>query len=216
AAFHVLDSRQFRSDQPCGDNIKPVCAGALAPTQTMLGQAQEEWLQTSLDRSAARWNVLAQQVLMAQVNWSAAPGTVLENMDKWCGYHAARGRLYDFLSARKPANPVVISGDIHSNWANDLKRDSFDQRSPILASEFAGTSISSGGDRAYKHGNDWLPRNPQVHFFNDKRGYVLCDIRDAAFRADFRVLDYVTRKGSPVKTTASFVVENGRPGVQRG
>jgi alkaline phosphatase D len=217
ASFHVLDGRQFRSDQPCGDNIKPVCRQALDPHQTMLGQAQEEWLQTSLDRSTARWNVLAQQVLMAEVNWSAAPGELLEHMDKWDGYHAARLRLYDFLAARKPANPVVITGDIHSNWVNDLKRDSFAERSPILATEFAGTSISSGGDRPNKHGDPhgWLVRNPQVRYFDDKRGYVLCDIRPEAFRTDFRVLDYVTRTGSPVRTAATYIVEDGRPGAQK-
>ena len=130
---------------------------------------------------------------------------------------AARARLYDFLAARKPANPVVISGDIHSNWANDLKPQSFDPRSPVLATEFAGTSISSGGDRPNKYGDPhaWLVYNPQVRFYNDQRGYVLCDVRETAFRTDFRVLDYVTRRGSPVKTAASFLVENGRPSVQR-
>ena len=121
------------------------------------------------------------------------------------------------MAARKPANPVVITGDIHSNWVNDLKPDSFDTRSTVLATEFAGTSISSGGDRPEKHGDPqgWLPKNPQIHWFNDKRGYVVCDVREADFRADFRILDYVTRPGSPVKTGASFVVENGRPGAQR-
>ena len=217
AGFHVLDTRQFRSDQPCGGKIDRLCAEALAADRTMMGSAQEDWLKASLNKSPATWNVLAQQVLMAEVNWSANPGLVLENMDKWDGYHAARTRLYRFLQERRPSNPVVISGDIHSSWVNDLKPDSFNPKADVLAPEFAGTSISSGGDRPNKHGDphQWLPHNPQVQYFNDQRGYVMCDVSQKSFEVSYRLLDYVTRLGSPVKTDATFVVENGRPKAQR-
>ena len=39
ARFHVLDTRQYRSDQPCGDGRKPQCEAALSAEQTMLGDA---------------------------------------------------------------------------------------------------------------------------------------------------------------------------------
>jgi alkaline phosphatase D len=193
--------------------LKQVCSGALNNHQTMMGNGQEEWLDAGLAQSHARWNVLAQQVLMAEINWNPNHQPVLENMDKWDGYHAGRDRLLNRITTRKPANPIVLSGDIHSNWVNELKADFQDAKSPVLATEFVGTSITSGGDRPDKHGDaaKWLPNNPHVKFYNNQRGYVLCGVNEQRWQTDFRVLDYVTREGSPIRTKASFVVQAGDP-----
>ncbi len=43
-SLNVLDTRQYRSDQPCGDGIKPVCEAVNDPRATMLGARQESWL----------------------------------------------------------------------------------------------------------------------------------------------------------------------------
>ena len=44
-------------------------------------------------------------------------------MDQWPGYEVNRRRMLKFFDERKIANPVVLTGDIHSNWANDLLVD---------------------------------------------------------------------------------------------
>ena len=59
---------------------------------------------------------------------------------------SARKRLLRFLADRRVPNPVVLTGDIHSNWVNDLKVDFDKPESPTVATEFVGTSISSGGN----------------------------------------------------------------------
>jgi alkaline phosphatase D len=112
---------------------------------------------------------------------------------------------------------VVLTGDLHSNWVNDLSTDDHHERSTIVATEFVGTSISSGGD-----GSDFpdgvkpvLVDNPFVKFYNEQRGYVTCEITPAAMRANFRVLDYVSRPGGSCSTRATFVVQNGRAGAER-
>ena len=113
-------------------------------------------------------------------------------------------------------NPVVIAGDIHSNWANDLIAD-FDQlESKIVASEFVGTSISSGGDgaRTPKDLDRLLAENPFVRFHNAERGYVRCTVTPERWQSDYQVVEYVTKKGAPLVTRASFVVEDGQPGVK--
>ena len=139
------------------------------------------------------------------------------SMDQWPGYEVERMRLLNFLGTRRPANPVVLTGDLHSNWVNDLATDDRHERSTIVATEFVGTSISSGGD-----GFDFpdgvkpvLSDNSFVKFYNEQRGYVSCEITPEAMRASFRVLDYVTRPGGSCSTRATFVVENGRPGAVR-
>ena len=123
----------------------------------------------------------------------------------------------DFFARRTPANPVVLTGDIHANWVNDLKADFDDPSSATVATEFVGTSLSSDGNgsdtRATTAGV--LAENPFVRFFNDQRGYVRCEVSPDRWVSDYRVVDYVSRPGSPIRTRASFVVENGRPGAQR-
>ena len=39
AEFNALDTRQYRSDQPCGDGNKPPCPEALNPQATMMARA---------------------------------------------------------------------------------------------------------------------------------------------------------------------------------
>lgn len=218
ADFHVLDGRQYRSDQACGDGRRTMCADALDPDRTMLGGAQESWLFDGLAASRSRWNVLANQVMIARLEGAAPDGATVVSMDRWDGYPAAQTRLMSFLDRARPPNPVVVTGDIHSNWAADLKADFLDPSSATVGAELVGTSISSGGDGAdsYERTGDTLARNPHVHFFNGQRGYVRCEATPERLVAAYRVVPYVTRPGAPVVTRATFVVEDGRPGLLSG
>ena len=112
-------------------------------------------------------------------------------------------------------NPVVLTGDVHQHYASDLKVDFTDPDAPVIASEFVGTSVSSGGD-----GNDTvqtaaLLENPWIKYNANRRGYVRIDMSAAELRADLRILPYVSRPDAPVATGASFVIEDGRQGLQR-
>jgi alkaline phosphatase D len=138
-------------------------------------------------------------------------------MDGWPGYVYERGRLMQFLQDRQIANPIVLTGDSHANWVNELRLDDREADAPIVATEFMGTSISSAGDGAKKL-DDWgaiTSQNPHVRFFNGERGYVRCTVTPEAWQSDFRVVEYVSRPGAPVKTRATFVVEPGEPGVKQ-
>lgn len=215
AQFAVLDTRQYRSDQPCNDGNQPPCKAVFDPAATLLGNVQEKWLCDGLTASPARWNILAQQVMMARVD--RLPGdAVAWSMDQWAGYDVNRKRLLQFMADNKIANPLVLTGDIHTNWVNDLKVDFDQENSPTVATEFVGTSVSSGGDGSEKR-NDTdgvLAENPFVKFYNAERGYVRCHATPTQWQTDFRVVPIVTQPESPVITRASFVVENGRAGAQ--
>ena len=112
------------------------------PWAHALGAEQEAWLLEALGTSPARWNVLAQQTLMAQHDWQPGPDQAFWT-DGWDGYPAARSRLLSFIAQQRPANPLVIGGDVHSFWVCDLKPDFDDPQSPVVATEFCGTSITS-------------------------------------------------------------------------
>lgn len=216
AQFTVLDTRQYRTDQPCGDKTQPPCEGASDPAATLLGDGQRRWLFDALRESSAEWNVIPQQVMMAQVD--RTPGDdVRYSMDQWPGYAASRDRLLGFVAESRVRNPVVLTGDIHTNWVNDLLLDFGDPASPVVATEFVGTSISSSGDGGpnTEYAEGVMRDNPFVKLHNAQRGYVSCEVTPDRWTARYRVLDRVSVRGAPRQTLAEFAVEAGRPGAQR-
>lgn len=214
AEFFVLDTRQYRTDQPNDDGMKPLTGAALDPAATILGAKQKQWLMSGLLRSQSLWNVLPQQVLMARVDRLPGEGQLF-SMDKWTGYEVERQSLMDFLHERKIPNPVVLTGDIHNNYVADLKQNHDDPNSPTVGVEFVGTSISSGGNGMEKmiYTDALLAENPFVKFHNGERGYVSCTVTPKEWRSDYLVVEDVTRRESPVKKRASFTVEEGKPGI---
>jgi alkaline phosphatase D len=214
AQFDVLDTRQYRTDQPCGDGNKTLCDEVFDPKATMLGEAQERWLFDGLGKSRARWKVLPQQVMLAPLDRVAGPEKIY-SMDKWMAYPASLSRFLSFLKEGSIQNTVVLTGDIHTNWVCDLPEDLNDPGSAPLATEFVGTSIASGGngvDTREDMGNV-LAENPFVKFFNGQRGYVNCALTHEVFQADYRVMDFVDKPGGAISTRASFAIENGRAGA---
>jgi len=112
ARFHVLDTRQYRSDQPCStEDIGTLCDAARDPSITLLGSEQEEWFLDSLTESDATWNVVAQQIVFSRLGFGAAEDPLF-NLDQWDGYPGARQRILDALGSDGVSNPVVITGDI--------------------------------------------------------------------------------------------------------
>jgi alkaline phosphatase D len=217
ATMFALDTRQYRDDQACGDGNKPSCAAQRDPRRTLLGDEQERWLLEGLRGSGARWNVLAQQVMMASLMQRTAEGDTLYSMDKWDGYPAARRRILEAFASERVRNPIVLTGDIHSSWVADLKVDFENPRSPVVGTEFVGTSITSGGDgqevyAGFGRTREW---NPHIHFYNGRRGYVRVDLAPERAAASFRAVPWVTQPGAPLETRAVYVVEADRPGAQR-
>ncbi len=214
ARFNVLDTRQYRDDQPCGDGEFAPCPGQA--TTSIIGSRQEAWLRRGLETSGAQWNVLAQQVMMAQLDHKLGEGQVFWS-DAWDGYQGQRQRLLDLMAERRVANPVVITGDWHSTFVNDLKANFNDPASPTVATEFVGTSITTNGD-AIVYGpyyGPMVPENPHIRFFEgDRRGYVVCSLDRALWQTELRMVTTVSRPDAPAYTLAALVVEDGRPGAQ--
>ena len=215
ARFIVLDGRQYRSNQACGDGTKAPCAEFLNE-RTMLGAPQEKWLDAELRASRSQWNIIANQVRMTVVDQTPGSGETYA-MDQWAGYEAARKRITSSIKNSGMRNPVVVTGDIHSSWVGDLKVDYKDERAPIIGTEFVGTSISSGGD-----GSDSTPQaeaqlkeNPQIKFYNNLRGYVTCEVTPKRFTSRFRVVEKVTIPDFPAFTRATFEIADGKPGAER-
>jgi alkaline phosphatase D len=205
----VLDTRQYRSDQPAD------LAGANDPSRTMLGAEQERWLDDGLARSRTRWNLIAQQTMVAQNDRTAGPAETFD-FDNWDGYRVPRQRL--LASLGRVRNPVVVTGDRHATWISDLRHDFYDPASPAVAAELTGTSISSGGDSdpAAFHAvyDPIMADSPHWKFIDNRRGYLRCDLDPSRCLTDLRVVSTVLSQEATVSTFASFVTEDGRRGVE--
>jgi alkaline phosphatase D len=219
AQIVVLDGRQYRSPLACPVPGKrggraTICAEIDRADRTMLGTAQEEWLQARLKQDSVGWNLLAQQTVMTRVDDQPGPGERFWT-DAWNGYPAARARLLRSLVEHRTGNPVVLSGDIHAFAAANLSVDAADPGAPVVASEFVTTSITSQGV-ADKLAGQVLSENPNILFGSaEYRGYLRLDVTRAQLRADFVAMVDATRRDSGRRVLASFVVESGRPGPER-
>lgn len=228
-----------RGDRGGGSNTVRLrdCPGLVRETaRTLLGPAQERWLAEGWSTAHA-WNLLAQQTLMARFTREAVPprpertdaapggggpdphGDALHGRywtDGWDGYPAARRRLLSVLAERRVPNAVVFGGDVHANYVADLRVD-FDapERSPLVATEFCGTSISSRG-MAQSAIDAALRLNPHLRYGRgDERGYGRFTLTRERLQADLRVVADPADAASDVRSGARFVVEAGQVGAVR-
>ncbi|WP_310383178.1 alkaline phosphatase D family protein [Roseateles sp.] len=207
----------------------------LDPARQLLGAEQESWLFNKLRGSTAKWKVLGQGVMFAQVKVQGAPnslgGGVFFNSDAWDGYQPARNRVYDVLKGdankgQAPVNNVVIlTGDIHSSWAADLSQDpnnanlatgGYDKASGqgSRAVEFVGTSISSPGvdNPQVAAGTiaQLTPANPHLKYINlDKRGYMLIDADANRCVCEWWYVDTVASPSNIQTFATAFQVVDG-------
>ncbi|MET0248977.1 MAG: alkaline phosphatase D family protein [Sphingobium sp.] len=211
ASIDFLDTRSFRSDQPCDDGFKPYCPGIDDAKSQVISANQESWLTRNLTRGQTKWNCVAQQVMMMSLDRRrrADEPEKIYNIDTWAAYTAQRSRLLGRMGGLD--NVVVLTGDEHQNFASILT----DRDKPV-AVEFVATSISSGGDGSdLRAGSDTIFRNnPELKFLNDQRGYLVCDVTPDAWTTHVRVMDQVSAPGGAIRTRASLTVPRGSPQLQ--
>ena len=211
--FNVLDTRQYRDDQPCGDGEQFRCDANF--TATKLGDRQRRWLLRGMDDSTARWNVLAQGTMMGELKHN--PEGTYFWQDAWDGYPGERSRILQAIADMGVSNPISIAGDWHSTFVHNLKADYETDGAPVVATEFVGTSITTNGDGLVygPYYAPMVPFNENIEFFDgDRRGYVLCRLDHETWNTEFRMVESVADADAPEYLFAQFAVEDGVPGAQ--
>ena len=224
ASFYMLDARQYKDPQPCTKDGKlgsstfnpAACAHWNDAGRSMLGAAQERWLDGAFGKATAGWNVLGQQSVFGPRDFKSGPGETLWN-DGWDGYPAARARLTGSLQKNAVANAVLLGGDVHENWVGHVKADYAQAKSDSIAVEFCGTSITSrSGNASRVKVDEWLGENPHFVFAdNQRKGYGVVAFTPKQLTTTLRVVDDVTRKDAKIETLASFAVQAGKPVIER-
>jgi alkaline phosphatase D len=201
----MLDTRHFGRDlQSAAKPIDPNAGfpandpTASDPARTLLGLRQEAWLEERLALSQARgtrWRLLGQQVMMAQL--SPSGGQTVFNLDQWDGYVPARKRLYDAIRTHGIDNVVVLTGDIHSSWANELTDNPWNPAGYDAATgrgsvgvEFVTPGVTSPGilDPVQAAQTAAFVRSVSPHMKYaelNKRGYVLLDVDQERLQGEF-------------------------------
>ncbi len=236
ASLYALDTRQYRTEQVghpyTSNDVGPAAFGQANTTGNLYGADQLAWFTSRLGRSRSTWDIVLTEVMMGRFRFPnpadlgailtgtkplPAPADALVNLDEWDGYAPFRRDVMSLLSSRP--SPVILSGDIHATWVNDLRLDPDDPSTRVVATEFVSASISSQGftqgipDAIVRPLNNFY--NPDARYFQAERhGYNLCTVTPAQFRTDVRLVDSISTRTSPVSTAASWVTTAGTPGAQ--
>ncbi len=211
--FNLLDTRQYRSDQPCNDRWGVVCDDVWDKDSTVLGDQQERWLYEKLGNSQSHWQVLAQQVMMMDLDRNPGPDQT-ENLDSWAGYRTPRGRMLGQIEELGRKSVVVLTGDEHQNYAGELHQNGQQPGAAPIATEFVATSISSRGDGEDQRRDTSAIQevNECLKWHNANRGYLICDVNAETWTSEFKIVDKVSTRGGQLSTRQRMVVEAGRPG----
>ena len=225
--FHVLDTRQYRSDQQRGEPFVDALGDAVQvrdealasdPAHTILGDEQRTWLIDGVSASEAVWDVLAQQVFMFGGNALAGSAPPVVVVDTWDGYAGDRRIVLDALGAAAD-NLIVITGDFHSAAVADLRADPFDTTLPVVGSEFMASSISSSffddDETVETLVIGALAANPQLKWFDARRGYTVCEVTPQRWVSTYRAVADQFDETSPVSDISSWEVVAGTPGVRQ-
>jgi alkaline phosphatase D len=221
AELWTVDGRQFRDHHLCHGLHAPKsgtllwhCQASQAPDRTLLGQDQEAWLAEGLAASTRAWKLIVQPTQIAP-GLLKTPLGPLAYADGWDGYPAARQRLMEAIAQPRVPDVICLGGDVHRHVAARLRLDPLDPNSPVVASEFVCSSISSRGLSELV--NNWMKSsNPDLlHMRSDERGYALLDITPQQVLCEFRGTLHPARPDSRLHTQARYAVDRGVPGPRK-
>ena len=194
-------------------------------TREMLGSAQLDYLDRAFRTSVGAgqpWRLVANQVIMTEVltpdlnphvseeelaaleqQWDQARAFVQmsalglpRNFDAWDGYPAARERFYDMARAAGDDGMIVVTGDTHSWWANDLFARDGKQMGVELGTHSVTSPSPFGGRFLGGRGDDYAllttRANKGVRYLSGRNhGFIKLDITRDSARAEFMAVDTI-------------------------
>ncbi|GGM49536.1 alkaline phosphatase [Longimycelium tulufanense] len=197
----ILDLRQFRSEQ----NL---------PNGTILGAEQKSWLKQRIDNAGDAWHCWVNSIMLSQLRRPGGGGYMFT--DQWDGFLAERKEVLTHVANAGTQDLVVITGDWHSAFVDDIRPDFDDTSSPVIGTEFTAHSVSSGAytpEWNAKNGPLMGKANPHLKYFEGNRyGYDLYEVTRDRWSTHMRVVGDRRDPNSPVTTLTTFHVDRGKAG----
>jgi alkaline phosphatase D len=230
ADLFLLDTRSHRDEQAKGPAVDD-------PARVMLGHEQLSWLLDGLSGSRAAWRLVANPVMIGQVATRFMPqdlGDPLSELgiltardhgpapDQWDGYPAERDRLLGGMETHGVGRVVFLSGDVHTSWAVELRRDGVPPDTPPLAVEMVTPSVTSENldehldvpERREDHDieDEVCRSNPHVRWVDlDRHGFLLIEVTPERVRGEWWFVESVRRPARGVELGAAWCAVRGSP-----
>lgn len=201
--MYMLDTRlEGRNEQ-----VGATSSSINDTSRTLLGQTQYNWLVNELTTSQTQWNIIGQQVMIAPLKMA---GFTL-NPDQWDGYPAERNKLLNQILTNNVDNVVVLTGDIHSSWANDIPLNGYDPNTGANSAgvEFVVTSVTSPGFPISFGTSVIQSSNPHMKWIDlTQHGYLVLDINKQRAQGDWYFVDDVETISNNESLANAFYVNN--------
>lgn len=174
--------------------------------RTMLGAPQLAWFKQQLSNSTAKWKLIGNQVMVSPLK---ILGQAV-NQDQWDGYPAERNKILTHIQSGNIDNVVILTGDIHTSWANDIPVDlgsyTASTGAGSIAVEYVCTSVTSGSFITFSVPVSIIQTfNPNVKYADlAKRGYLLLDVTDAKVQGDWIYMNNIESRTFTSSTAASW------------
>ncbi len=226
----MLDQRQYRDDQPCGDKVAPACAEWDQP-RNFLGRRQMQWTKDRLSASPAAWKVVGNELTMMPTK---VLGDSFYTFDGWQGYPREREELLAHIRTKAIKDVVFVTGDIHTFIAGDVRTDMGKGENAAL--EFVGGSITmtslgetdlDAGNGATIKGNDQNPStspglidalrniNPWVDYADfDHHGYGRIEARKDGLTCDLVRMRTIKQRTKEQVPAVTYKVARGQASVK--
>jgi alkaline phosphatase D len=208
AEFIFLDTRLEGRDDPEGLPVDD-------PNKTILGTQQYNWLTAKLLEAQyttpVQWKIISQQVMFAPLLFLG----ITLNKDQWDGYEFERQKLLNYIYGMGIMNTVIITGDIHTSWANDVPN-------PALGNygangqgcgtvEFVTQSVTSPsvdfgsgiGESVILAANDHIKWADLAN-----RGYFILDVNTQRCQADWYFINDINTQTYAETFASAWYVEN--------
>lgn len=199
----MIDTRIEGRDEQGGS------AEAYDPTRSLMGATQFAWLCDNLTNSTKQWNILGNQVMMAPLEIFGTPA----NYDQWDGYAYERDRLMDTVVTNSVDNFVVLTGDIHTSWVNDLPLSNYDGPSCLGSAgvEFVVTSVTSTSFLTFSINTSFIQSmNEHMQYINlSERGYGILDVNKQRVQFDYYYMDDIEDPNSGQYYADGYYVNSG-------
>ncbi len=205
----MLDTRLWGRDKPTTAGNKQALADA---KRSLMGMDQEAWLAQRVTQSQARWVVIGQQVMCAPLML----GGVVLNTDQWDGYQASRKRLSEAVDSKGRGNVVMLTGDIHSSWANEVVLDPSGYKpgsGEAWAIEFVAPGITSSFPTTLPKDvvTAGIKFNPHVRWFDfSAKGFYLLHLSQERVQADWYLYTDIKDPQTQAEHSASWYAEHGK------
>ena len=201
----MLDTRLHGRDEQAGTSGSTVTDN----NRQLLGTDQFNWLGNRLSNSNAQWKILAQQVMMAPLEVFG----FAVNGDQWDGYPAERDRVFNYILQNNISNVVVLTGDIHSSWANDLPTSSYNSGTGAGSAgvEFVTPSVTSPGVDLGVGASLIQLSNDHIKYVDlSLHGFILLDVNQTRVQSDWYYVNTIDNSSGGYSYGESYYVNQNQ------